>query len=703
MIKKSDTYKKYQDNTKIISWIHSHFPSQQHGRCQFSGEDAHMQFSWELKYPDIISIIVEHTEVPMSQVANRELEFYKFYKLTEIGKSKVSQCKEGFKCCDRHHKPVDQSYFFKPQVNLTYSVQIKILDFKSIVKPYLQTNAGSPPLFNKNNYATLPSPPSPDHYLDAKKEVHIYLNETYFTIEFLLLYLTFQKEDLGQFIKDRKIACKSCGKLFKNVLNHVNAKKECLQEYTDTEMEHLKKVILLREKQRKSNWYKLNSSNVKETTAKRLQNRTKEQIFNEKARKKISDQRRWANRSKHQVEMGKKKQKEYYSKWTKEKKLGQAEQDHAIEVKDKDHYDSLNIFLKDQRFAKSFNLLGAKSRIMRHMSGKKIDIRSRLKSEDKISKLIHKSKLLDICDLHVFFDMKIDTLGDTLEANVKKVFESLEGIEIIYEEDYNLVTDRIRNLNSHVFHCFKLLDKLIHDVIKGALEDPNSFDSTVVGSKIELFDKALTEAMGFYDHGLLEGKNHIDYKKVVLEFKDHCQNMLKTIFKKYSIWTKKYQERFAQMDEWHNGDKMLHDLSKTLEKTVKECHEEVEEFQSHMAKTDEQNWGDEILGENLTKILHHIACGMEAKSDTIRMNLWFDIHYVDDKLLSYGVEFDHNFEETWFGYYPLKYENMMKESHKTTAERFYTLGRKNVVEFMKAKDIPIGQFENRKLHVSKRI
>ena len=157
MIKKSDTYKEYQDNTKIISWIHSHFPSQQHGRCPFSGEDAHMQFSWELKYPDIISIIVEHPEVPMSQVANRELEFYKFYKLTEIGKSKVIECKDGFKCCDRHHKPVDQSYFFKPQVNLTYSVQIKILDFKSIRKPYLQTTTGPPPLFNKNNYAILPS------------------------------------------------------------------------------------------------------------------------------------------------------------------------------------------------------------------------------------------------------------------------------------------------------------------------------------------------------------------------------------------------------------------------------------------------------------------------------------------------------------------------------------------------------------------
>ena len=82
--------------------------------------------------------------------------------------------------------------------------------------------------------------------------------------------------------------------MFKNVLNHLKAKPVCHNKYSDIEMEHLKNVGELKDKERKANWYKHNATKVKESTSQRLKNRSKTEIAIDKQVKKSYDKERFA-------------------------------------------------------------------------------------------------------------------------------------------------------------------------------------------------------------------------------------------------------------------------------------------------------------------------------------------------------------------------------------------------------------------------
>ena len=110
--------------------------------------------------------------------------------------------------------------------------------------------------------------------------------------------------------------------MFKNVFHHLKAKPVCGKKYSDIEMEHLKKVIELKNKDRKATWYKHNATKVKESTSQRLKNRSKTEIAIDKQVKKSYDKERRNHRSRYQINMEKEKKKVYNAKWLKKMQNG---------------------------------------------------------------------------------------------------------------------------------------------------------------------------------------------------------------------------------------------------------------------------------------------------------------------------------------------------------------------------------------------
>ena len=465
--------------------------------------------------------------------------------------------------------------------------------------------------------------------------------------------------------------------MLKNILNHLKAKSVCAKEYGDSEIERLKRIVELKDKERKANWYKQNSSKVKENTSKRLKNRSMTEIAIDKQVKKSYDKERRNQRSSHQINMEKEKKKVYNAKWLKENAKG------------KKGANKLNNFISREKtaYCRDFNFQRAKTLVMSCFDGKISNLKLILETEnDYISELPESTSKLDVSEMFIWFDNEIENLRDALAGTIDHFFASIEDIL-----DKKLIEKKIRYLNQHIYGCLSIFDCQVKDLLK----ETNNFERKNVESKIKSYHDQMGEKIESFDDTIFqqqcnfEQSNDVDFRELCTKFKKFCSENLRSIFKKYSCWTKKYQDYIVQMEEWKNDNKPLKEILATIDSDMKKCQEELEQFHTVDSNSEYETMIDEDFEANFTYMLFSVAKNMESSSKSIRFMLWNGKIFADSVLELYGVTIEQGFDEQWFGFFPRKFKTVCNESEQKEIERFAQNARSTVIEFMSNNSVMI--------------
>ena len=467
--------------------------------------------------------------------------------------------------------------------------------------------------------------------------------------------------------------------MFKNVFHHLKAKPVCGKKYSDVEMEHLKKVIELKNKDRKATWYKHNATKVKESTSQRLKNRSKTEIAIDKQVKKSYDKERRNHRSRYQINMEKEKKKVYNAKWLEEN------------AEWKKHANNLNNFFSHEYASyDSFHFKSAEYLVIRCLDGKISNLKSILESENRVvSDLPDQTSKLDVSEMFVWFDNEMENLRDTLKGTIEHFFCSIKDMK-----DKQLIEKKIRFLNQHIYGCLNIFNCQVKEL----LNETTNFEMKKITSKIKLYHEQMGEKLEHFDNTVQQLNFNfnqsvkVDYREAFSKFRNDCHENLKLILKKYSSWTKKYQDYLVQMKEWKNGDKTLIELLKTIDSDLKECQEEIEHCQTINSSSkylEDIDDDDEEFETNLTNIFFWAARNMEVCSKSIRCTLWNTRILADSNLELYGVKIDQSFDEQWFGFFPRNFITVKNESQQKERERFAQNAKKTVIDFMEKNHLPI--------------
>ena len=147
----------------------------------------------------------------------------------------------------------------------------------------------------------------------------------HFTVELLAI----DSKIVLDMIIDQIEKCKSCKYRFKSIMKHLKKDKECMDTYSEEEVNELLKISKLKAKVKAKEWQKKNKKSVAEKKAKRYQSIKKERAASYQKNKEIISRRKKEYENENRDEISQRKAK-YYQK-NKEK----YSKNYAIKVEEK--------------------------------------------------------------------------------------------------------------------------------------------------------------------------------------------------------------------------------------------------------------------------------------------------------------------------------------------------------------------------------